>query len=107
MTKAERADLASVEEKETFRVLCALKVKQRSRGMELIKRPSPRPLTVKGDAEELLAVSVKNMAHEEAKKLRADLRMVLTDGVCVFHVRYLQEKQMELVTPRHQEQDLK
>ena len=33
--------------------------------------------------------------------------MVLTDGVRVLHVRYLQENHMELVTPRHQEQELK
>lgn len=47
------------------------------------------------------------MAHEEASKIRADLRMALRDGVRVMHFRYLQEKQNELLTPSHQEQALK
>ena len=47
------------------------------------------------------------MAHEEASKIHEDLRMVLTGGVRVLHVRYLQENHMELVTLRHQEQELK
>ena len=33
--------------------------------------------------------------------------MVLTGGVRVLHVRYLQQNHMEMVTPLHQEQDLK
>ena len=33
--------------------------------------------------------------------------MVLTGGVRVLHVRYLQQNHMELVTPLHQEQELK
>ena len=47
------------------------------------------------------------MAHEEASQIRKDLTMVLTGGVRVLHVRYLQQNHVELVTPLHQEQELK
>lgn len=107
MNKAQRADLVSAKEKKSFRVTYALKVKQRTQIMKLGKRPSPKHRTFKDDAEELLAAGFKNMAHKEAAKIRADLCMVLTDGLRVLHVCYLQENQVELVTPRHQEQALK
>lgn len=99
MAKAQRSDLASAAEKDAFRTLYALKIRQRSIEMENRKRPSPRHRAVKDDVEELVEVGFKNMAHEEAAKIRADLRMVLTDAVRVLNVRYLQENQMELVTP--------
>lgn len=107
MTKAQRADLASTSEKEAFRATYASKFRERSLEMDNRKKPSPRHRVVKDDAEDLVAVGAKNMAQEEASKIRADLRIVLTDGVRVLHVRYLQEDQMKLVTPRHQEQALK
>ena len=47
------------------------------------------------------------MAHEEVSQIRKDLTMVLTEGVRVLHVLYLQQNHMELVTPIHQEQELK
>lgn len=58
-------------------------------------------------AEELKAVGVKNMAHEKASKIRADLRMTLCHGVRFMHVRYLQEDPTELLTTRHKDQALK
>lgn len=75
--------------------------------MEIRKFPSPRNRTVKDDAEEIFAVGVKNMTHEGADNIRADLRMVLTDGVRVLHVRYLQENHMQPVKRRHQYKALK
>lgn len=47
------------------------------------------------------------MAHAEASKIRADLRMALRDGFRVMHVMYLQENRTELLAPRHQEQALR
>ena len=107
MSKAQRADLASKAEKEAFRATYASKVRLKTKEMELRRKPSIRRRTVKNDAEELVAIGVSNMAHEEASTIREDLRMALTGGVRVLHVRYLQENHMELVTPRHQEQELK
>jgi len=107
LTKAQRADLASAAEKEAFRATYASKVRQKTHEMELKRKPSIRRRTVKQDAEDLVGIGISNMAHEDASKIREDLRMILTDGVRVLHVRYLQENHMELVTPRHQEQALK
>ena len=107
MSKAQRADLASKAEKDAFRATYASKVRQKTKEMELRRKPSIRRPTVRNDAEELVAIVVPDMAHEEASTIREDLRMALTDDVRVLHVRYLQENHMELVTPRHQEQELK
>ena len=107
LTKAQRADQATVAEKDAFRATYAGKVRQKTKEMELRRKPSLRRRSAKSDAEELVAIGVSNMAHEDASIIREDLRMLLTDGVRVLHVRYLQENHMELVTPRHQEQALK
>ena len=107
MTKAQRADLATTQEKDAYRVLYAAKVRQKTKEMAARRLPSPRRRTVKGQPEELVAIGISNMAHEEASQIRKDLSMVLTGGVRVLHVRYLQQNHVELVTPLHQEQELK
>lgn len=58
--------------------------------MERGQKPIPRRRAVKEDAEGLVAVGIKILADEEASKIKEDLRMVLTDGVRVLLVRYLQ-----------------
>lgn len=63
MTKAQRPDLASAEEKKTFQEYYALKVKQRTQKVEIRKRPSLRHRNVKDDAEELVVMGVNSMTH--------------------------------------------
>ena len=107
MTKAQRADLATKQETDAYRALYASKIRHNFEEMAAKRKPCPRRRTVKGHPEELVAIGFSNMAHEEASKIRKDLTMVLTGGGRVLHVRYLQQNHMELVTPLHQEQELK
>lgn len=107
MTNTQRADPASAAERYAFRATCVSKVRERSTDLYRRKKPSPRRRVMSDDAGELVPVGVNNMAHEGASKSREYLRMFLRDGVRVLHFRYLQVNQMELVTPRHQEQALK
>ena len=81
MTKAQRANLATRQEKDAYRDLYASKVRQKTKGMAARRMPSLRRRTVKGHPEELAAIGVSNMAHEEASQIRKDLTMVLTGGV--------------------------
>lgn len=105
MNKVQRADLASSAEKDAFRVKYVREQgPERLQQMDNKVKPSIRRRTVKNDAEELVAIGDKKLAHEEASKIRENIRMVLTDGVRVMHVRHLQENHMEFVTLRDQKQ---
>lgn len=63
MTKTQRADLASIAEKEVFRTSYAMKFRQHSQQMEIRKKPRSRHRPVKDDAEEIKSVGVKNGAR--------------------------------------------
>ena len=86
MTKAQRADLATKQEKDAYRALYASKVRQKTKEMAARRMPSPRRRTVKGHPEELVAIGVSILAHEEASQIRKDLTMVLKGGLRVLHV---------------------
>ena len=70
MTKAQRAVLASSAEKAAFRATYESKVRHKTRQMELNRKPRPWRRSAKDDADELVAIGVSNMAHEEASKIR-------------------------------------
>lgn len=104
-----QSEPAALLTKEIYRQSYAdsLKVKKEAREARLQhKTPIPRHRSPLDDADELVAICVKDMKHKKTRILRRSLRNILGDGHHCLHVRYMQADGVDLLVSRHQKQAL-